>query len=116
MTENRYTPRQLQIIRGEIPSNEIITAEYTRILKWAKEVGDDDVIEVIQPFRDERTAHRKRVDQKNINLYTTRHYDRITCFFPKGMRDQLKAYAKENGTSVNNIIVSATCEKVGLKL
>lgn len=116
MTEERYTPRQLQIIRGEIPDKEIITAEYTRILKWAAECGDNDVIEIIQPFRDERKKRAARNQYAHVTKYVARHYDRIQVLFPSEHRDTLKKIASENGVSLSRFCVMAICEKAGLPI
>lgn len=114
MTRERYTPRQIEIIEGKIPDSEIITAEYTRILKWAKEVGDDDVTKIIQPLRDNRTRIRKSNEKRDARKYTDAHYDRIIFTVPKGLREDLRKYAKKHHTSVNGLILQAVEQYTGI--
>lgn len=114
MTRERYTPRQIEIIEGKIPDSEIITAEYTRILKWAKEVGDEDVAKIIQPLRDNRTRIRKANEKKDAQKYTSRHYDRIVFTVPKGVREKLKDFAAKNNISVNGLILQAIEQYTGI--
>ena len=48
--------------------------------------------------------HRiNRTDYKNI--YTKRHYDRISLNVPKGFIEKIKKCADQNGTSVNEYII-----------
>ena len=116
MTRERYTPRQIDIIEGKIPDSQIITAEYTRILKFANEVGDQDVIDIIQPFRDHRAKIRKSHEQKDVFKYSQKHYDRIVITVPKGTRDKLKALAQERNISVNSLLTLAIQEYTNLPL
>lgn len=46
MKRSQYTERQLAIIDGEIPSSEIQIFEYRAILKKAKSIWDDEIIEL----------------------------------------------------------------------
>ncbi len=114
MKREKYTPRQIEIIEGKIPDSEIITAEYTRILKWAKEVGDEDVISIIQPYRDARAKIRKKNEQKDALKYAQRHYDRIVITVPKGTREELKAFAIKNGTSLNGLVLRSIEHYTGI--
>ena len=107
MTKGRYTQRQIDIIEGKIPEAEIITAEFTRILKYANEVGDQDVIDIIQPIRDHRAKIRKSHEQKDVFKYSQRHYDRIVITVPKGTREKLKGLAQERNLSVNSLLTLA---------
>lgn len=114
MTESIYTPRQLEIIAGKIPDSDIITAEYTRILKWAREAGDDDVVAKIQPLRDERQKRRNAKQQKCVTKYSANHYDRIPVTLPKGYRDLIHEAAEKENTSMNRFILAAICDRAGI--
>ena len=48
--------------------------------------------------------------------YTRRNYDRILLKMPKGMRDEVKRVAAEQGVSVNRYILEAVEQRSGLKL
>ena len=48
----------------------------------------------------------KKFDQIGyINGYNNEHYDRFTLIMPKGMKDELKAKAKEQGKSMSAYIL-----------
>ena len=48
----------------------------------------------------------KKFDQISyINGYNNEHYDRFTLIMPKGMKDELKAKAKEQGQSLSAYIL-----------
>ena len=49
---------------------------------------------------------------KYQNDFNKRHYDRIVIMVPKGMKDKLKAFCKEQGFSMNEFIISAVKEKL----
>ena len=45
--------------------------------------------------------------QKAVNKYMTKAYDRINLIVPKGDRDRIKAHADTRGESVNSFIKRA---------
>lgn len=50
------------------------------------------------------------------NDYNRKNYDSFLVTVPKGMREQLKTLAAENGQSLNRFILECVEEKTGLKL
>ena len=49
---------------------------------------------------------------KYQNDFNKRHYDRIVIMVPKGKKDELKTFCKEQGFSMNEFIISAVREKL----
>ena len=50
------------------------------------------------------------------NEYRRRNYDQYNIQLPKGMKDELKKMASEDGVSLNRYILDAVEKKSGLKL
>ena len=46
--------------------------------------------------------------------YENRNYDRILARFPQGTKAKIAEAAREAGESVNNFIVNATCDRIGI--
>lgn len=46
--------------------------------------------------------------------YNRRHYDRLTLLMPKGYKDKIKEYTKENDLTVNGFINQVGRELVGV--
>lgn len=47
------------------------------------------------------------------NKFNASHYDRISLLVPKGAREIIKEYAKENDVSVNNLIIQLLEREIG---
>lgn len=60
--------------------------------------------------RKTKTAYESRLD------YTRKNYDVYQISMPKGMREQLKSIARENGKSMNRFILECLEAQTGLKL
>lgn len=43
-------------------------------------------------------------------------YDKVAFYVPKGKRDELKALAKQEGVSVNDLLKTALFKAYGIKL
>ena len=50
------------------------------------------------------------------NEYVKQHYDKVSFTVPKGKRDALKALAKQEGLSVNDLLKMAVFKAYGVKL
>lgn len=48
---------------------------------------------------------------KYKNEYNSEHYERFTLLMPKGMKDDLKARAKEQGKSLSSYILDIVNER-----
>lgn len=48
--------------------------------------------------------------------YIKEHYEKVSFTMPKGKRDELKALAKREGLSVNELLVKAVYATYGLNL
>ena len=46
--------------------------------------------------------------------YNRRHYDRLTLLMPKGYKERIREYTKENGLSINGFINQVGREIVGV--
>ena len=54
------------------------------------------------------TSEKEKFDQiKYQNEYNRQKYDHVNLMIPKGMKEQIKALAKENGESMNEYIWKA---------
>ena len=54
------------------------------------------------------TSEKEKFDQiKYQNNYNRQKYDHVNLMIPKGMKDQIKAIAKEKGESMNEYIWKA---------
>lgn len=51
-----------------------------------------------------------KAQQKAVNKYIDKAYDRINLTVPKGEKDVIKAFAESKGESVNGFIYRAICE------
>ena len=51
-------------------------------------------------------------NQRAVQRYVSKHYDRIVLTMPKGERDQIKEAASRAGDSVNGFIMAAVHEKM----
>lgn len=55
----------------------------------------------------ERTKEQKKHNQKHVNAYISKAYDRINLTVPKGDKERIKAAADKRGESVNAFIQRA---------
>lgn len=53
-----------------------------------------------------------KAQQKAVNKYINKAYDRINLTVPKGDKDKIKAYADSVGESVNGLINRAIWELI----
>ena len=51
-----------------------------------------------------------KAQQKAVNKYVQKNYDRINVTFPKGFKAKIKAHAEEQGESINAFIIRAVNE------
>ena len=51
--------------------------------------------------------------QKAVHTYVKNNYDRMELTVPKGMKEQIKAFAEANGESVNAFIQRTVFEAMG---
>lgn len=51
-----------------------------------------------------------KAQQKAVNKYIDKAYDRINLTVPKGEKEVIKAFAESKGESVNGFIYRAICE------
>ncbi len=51
-----------------------------------------------------------KAQQKSVNKYINKAYDRINLTVPKGYKDEIKAHAESTGESVNAFIARAIAE------
>lgn len=49
---------------------------------------------------------------KYIQEYNKKNYDRVNLILPKGEKEKLKAIAKEKGESLNSYIVTAITKRI----
>lgn len=49
---------------------------------------------------------------KYIQEYNKKNYDRVNLILPKGEKEKLKAIAKEKGESLNSYIVAAITKRI----
>lgn len=59
-----------------------------------------------------RTQEQKKNNQKHVNAYINKAYDRINVTVPKGEKDRIKEAAEKNGESVNSLINRVVFEEV----
>lgn len=53
-----------------------------------------------------------KAQQKAVNKYIDKAYDRINLTVPKGEKDVIRAFAESRGESVNGFIYRAICEAI----
>ena len=53
-----------------------------------------------------------KAQQKAVNKYMKKNYDRVNLVMPKGRKDALKAHAEKNGESLNGFINRAIDEAI----
>lgn len=53
--------------------------------------------------------------QRALDKYKKKSYDRIEVFVPKGQKDIIKEYAKSNGESVNGLINRLLNQELDMK-
>lgn len=59
------------------------------------------------------TSEKEKFDQiKYQNNYNRQKYDHVNLMIPKGMKDQIKAIAKEKGESMNEYIWKAVQDRM----
>ena len=51
-----------------------------------------------------------KANQRAVNKYVKKNYDRINLTMPKGKREEIKAHAEQRGESVNAFINRAIDE------
>lgn len=51
---------------------------------------------------------------KATNKYNASAYDRLNIVVPKGRRDVIKAFADQNGESINSLVNSLLRREIGL--
>ncbi len=54
-----------------------------------------------------------KAQQKAVNKYVKKNYDRINVTFPKGQKEILREHAKNQNESVNAFIVRSVSETMG---
>ena len=52
--------------------------------------------------------------QKAVNKYMKKNYDRLNIVIPKGYKQIVDAYAKERGESVNSLVNSLLRNELGI--
>lgn len=52
--------------------------------------------------------------QKAVHKYVKNNYDRMELTVPKGMKEQIKAFAEAHGESANAFIQRAVLEAMGM--
>lgn len=55
-----------------------------------------------------------KAQQKAVNGYIARNYDRINLTIPKGRKATIEACAKSEGTTINGLVNALLREKTGL--
>lgn len=53
-----------------------------------------------------------KAQQKAVNKYMKKNYDRVNLVMPKGRKDTVKAHAEKNGESLNGFINRAIDETI----
>lgn len=51
-----------------------------------------------------------KAQQRAVNKYMKKNYDRVNLVMPKGRKDAIRAYAEKNGESLNGFINRAIDE------
>ena len=51
-----------------------------------------------------------KAQQKAVNKYMKKNYDRVNLVMPKGSKDDFRTYAEKNGESLNGFINRAIDE------
>ena len=55
-----------------------------------------------------------KAQQKAVNKYNTKAYDRFSLMLPKGRKAEIEAFAKEKGQSVNGWINQLIRREMGI--
>lgn len=58
----------------------------------------------------EEKSKVSKAQQRAVNNYMNRNYDRVNLTMPKGRKDEIKAHAEAQGQSVNGFINRAIDE------
>lgn len=56
-----------------------------------------------------------KAQQKAVHKYVKSNYDRMELTVPKGKKEQIKAYAAQNGETVNGFLNRLIDEAMGTK-
>lgn len=116
MEKHRYSEKQQKIINGEIPLDQIMVREVTRIVNIATETNDTATLKIVKPILDSMKVKQNKNAYDYVNRYNAEQYYRASGLFPSSYRDQLQKAASDHGMSLSNFIVMATCEKAGLPI
>ena len=55
-----------------------------------------------------------KAQQKAVNKYMKKNYDRLNIVIPKGYKQVVEAYARERGESVNGLVNSLLRNAMGI--
>lgn len=73
MNRDLYSELQLKILDGEIPFEEIMAANYTRIIKIAEANDEKDVVELVRPLLDEKKRRFREKRRAESRQYYADH-------------------------------------------
>ena len=95
MNRDLYSELQLKILDGEIPFEEIMAANYTRIIKIAEANDEKDVVELVRPLLDEK---KRRFREKRRAESRQYYADHCEVYRERNRARYMTQYEGDNGS------------------